>query len=208
MSGDRPTAQAQLKRIRFLGERGMRRASESLTGMLGYTIRLRVTGVTLLAASDLPALAEDSPGEPSVALLVQIIGQGSGRILLLLPVSTVSRVLGVLVGRRVEPRAFTDLERSALQEMGNILASSFLSELGDLTERRLLHSVPLLVLERVPQAIGGLVSAVRALDPSALVVQGRLEDPAGQLRGQVFVVPEIAPPGQSEAPAASGRRSE
>jgi chemotaxis protein CheC len=207
MSEDSPTAQARLKRIRFLGERGMRRASESLIGMLDYTIRLRVTGVTPLAASDLPALADGSLGEPAVALLVQIIGQGSGQILLLLPMPTVSRVLGVLVGRRVEPRAFTDLERSALQEMGNVLASSFLSELGDLTERRLLHSVPRLVIEQVPQAIGEMVRAIRAMDSSALVVQGRLEDPAGQLRGQVFVVPEIAPSGQGGSPAASGRHS-
>jgi chemotaxis protein CheC len=206
MFEENPTAQARLKRIRFLGERGMRRASESLTGMLGYTIRLRVTGVTSMAASDLPSLADGALGEPAVALLVQIIGQGSGQILLLLPVPTVSRVLGVLVGRRVEPRAFTDLERSALQETGNVLASSFLSELGDLTERRLMHSVPRLVVEEVPRAIGELVRAVRAADPSALVVQGRLEDPAGQLRGQVFVVPEILALGQGEAPAATGRR--
>jgi chemotaxis protein CheC len=185
-------SQARLKRIRFLSERGLRRASEALTGMLGYTIRLRVIGVFPLEASELSALAGRSASDQAVALRVLMSGQAGGQLLLLLPESSVSRILGVLVGRRFEPKVFSELERSALQEMGNILASSFMSELGDLVNRRFFHEVPQVALDRIPGVVQDVARWIRTLGETALVVQARIEDPAGQLRGDLFIIPEPA----------------
>lgn len=190
MADPEAASHTHVKRIRFLSERGLRRASEALTGMLGYTSRLRILAVSSLEASDLRSLAERPAGDLAVALRVLMSGQAGGQILLLLPEPTVSRVLGVLMGRRFDSREFSELERSALQEMGNILASSFMSELGDLVNRRFFHEVPQIFLERIPELVGEVVNWVRSLGDEALVVQARLEDPTGQLHGDIFVVPE------------------
>ena len=68
--------------------------------------------------------------------------------------ATALRMLEALLGRAVPRAEFGELERSAIQEIGNILASSFLSELGEATGQRLIPSPPRLLLEDTERVMG------------------------------------------------------
>jgi glycerol-3-phosphate dehydrogenase (NAD(P)+) len=65
-------------------------------------------------------------------LRFQISGETGGQIIILFPVRTIFRMLRLLLGTQEGPRSMSDQERSAVQEVGNILVSAFLSGLGDL----------------------------------------------------------------------------
>jgi chemotaxis protein CheY-P-specific phosphatase CheC len=76
--------------------------------------------------------------------------------------------------------------------VGNIVASSFLSELGDRLGRRVLPSAPEIHLENVPQVVRGVLASVRDLGSDVLVVQAVLEDREGHIQGRIFVVPAVS----------------
>jgi chemotaxis protein CheC len=137
-------------------------------------------------------------------LRIEIRGQGSGWILVLLPLPTVYRFLQVLMGTPAEPRDLTATERSAIQEVGNIVASSFLSELGDRVGRRFLPSAPECYLTGVPEAVRDMLATVQHLGPDALVVRAALEDGEGRIQGRIFIMPDVGAWGPVGSGADSG----
>jgi chemotaxis protein CheC len=181
-----------LTRVWDLSQRSMRRAGESLTLFLGHPVRLAVLDILALPASDLPSLAEENAGGPMAALQCEIVGPAIGSILILFPQSTISRFLRALLGMSAEGRPLTPVEESAILEVGNILSSSFLSEMGDRIGRRLMHSPPEIHFTNIPRLVRELLSSLHLLGSEVLVVQGILEDPERHIQGRFFVVPEIA----------------
>ena len=188
-----------LARIRELSERGLSRAAESLARLLGYPVRFSGPQIQRSRYSTVSDLADAG----SLAdLRIAILGQGSGWILILLPLPTVYRFLQVLMGTPAEPRELTATERSAIQEVGNIVASSFLSELGDRVGRRFLPSAPECYLSGVPEAVRDALASVHRLGPDVLVVQAALEDGEGRIQGRIFIMPDVgawAPVGRGAA---------
>ena len=178
---------ADLSKVRDISERSVRRAEESVRRLLGHSLRLTLRGIHPLST-----LVEDAEGGPMAGLQLQITGQGNGRILILFPLPMVFRFLQVLLGGAAEPRPLREMERSAIQEVGNIMASSFLSELGDLLGRRLLHSSPEMYIENIPQLVRDVATSLRALGSELLVIQGAIEDGDRQPQGRFFFVPEAA----------------
>jgi len=185
-------AHGDLARIRGLSERGLARAAESLGRMLGNPVRFADQEIRSLRSSALPALADAVGGGSPAVLRIEIHGEGSGWILILLPLPTVYRLLQVLMGIPAEPRDLTETERSAIQEVGNIVASSFLSELGDRLGRRFLPSAPEIHLDNVPRVVRGVLACVRDLGSDVLVVQAVLEDRERHIEGRIFVVPAVS----------------
>ena len=181
-----------LARIRRLSEHGLSRAAEALGRMLGHPVGFAVREIRSLRSSALPALADAADGGATAALRIEIRGDGSGWILILLPFPTVYHLLQALMGIPAEPRDLTETERSAIQEVGNIVASSFLSELGDRLGRRLLPSAPEIQLDNVPRVVRGVLASVRDLGSDVLVVQAVLEDREGRIQGRIFVVPAFS----------------
>jgi len=185
-------AHADLGRIRELGERGLARAAESLGRMLGHPVRFAGLEIRSLGSSE-PALPADAAAGFPAALRIEIRGEGSGWILILLSLPTVYRLLQALMGIPAEPRPLTESERSAIQEAGNIVASSFLSELGDRWGRRVLPSAPEIHLDDAPRVVRDVFASARDLGRD-VVVQAALEDRGWGLQGRIFVVPAVSAP--------------
>jgi chemotaxis protein CheY-P-specific phosphatase CheC len=136
-------------------------------------------------------MADDVERRPVAVLQVRIDGDGRGWALILLPRSALYRVLQGLLGTSGEPYDLAEIDLSAVQEFGNVLVSSFLSELGDRFGRRLLPSPPALHLDDVRTPIRDVLAWARALDSEVGVVHARMEAPARRIEGEVFVVLDV-----------------
>ncbi len=192
MTGHGKINQRTLRKLRSLSTRSMRRAGEALTALLNHPVRMEVSGVYRLAADALPDWAAEAGTEGLAGLRIQISGESGGEMVLLFPRRTIYKMLRALLRRPEGERPLSVKEQSAIQEVGNILASSFLSELGDLLGRRLLHSPPELHLANIPQLIQEAVETVKDQGSEVLVVQGLFEDLEQEITGRFFVVPEMA----------------
>src|SRR5438552_1400907 len=89
-----------------------------------------------------------NPQDVVAAVLMHMLGDLTGRTLLLFPESVGRRVCDMLLRRPVGTTAVFDaLEQSCLKEAGNILAGAYLNALSDFMGMLLLPSVPSLVVD-------------------------------------------------------------
>ncbi len=192
MTNQGEISETVLRTLQGVSERSMRRASESLTSLLGLPVRLTVSGIRALPVSALPKLAAVADTGLMAGLRFRITGEGSGHMVILFPLATIFRILRVLVGTSEEPRPLSEEEQSVVQEVGNIVASSFLSGLGDILGRRLMPTPPQVRFDYIPGLMRQVVAEMAPRAPEVLVLQALFEDPEQRIEGRFFVLPEPA----------------
>ena len=199
---------ATLVKLRILSEHSLGRAAQSLTALLGLPVRLAVSRVTTESTVALPRLLTTFDAGIMAGLRFQIAGDLGGQIVILFPPRTIFRMLRLLLGTREGLPSLSSQERSAVQEVGNILVSAFLSELGDLLGKRLLPSPPEIHLDDLKAMVRHVTEELKGQCSEALVVQALFEDPEQGIEGQFFMLPQMASLEAMLHPAESGRRLE
>jgi chemotaxis protein CheC len=138
----------QLDAIREVANIGAAHAATALSQMLGSTIMISVPRITVARLSEVPPVVA-APEEPVAAVLLHMLGDLSGRTLLVFPRDVASRLAGMMLRRPAQAEAaLSDLERSAITEAGNILSSAYLNALSDFMGMVLLPSPPKFTIDR------------------------------------------------------------
>ncbi len=179
-----------MNRLRTLSEQSLERAGGSLGALLGHPVHLAVSELRTLPTRDLAMLTEGTDAVVGGARF-EITGEGRGQMMIVFPLPTLARMLEVLLGR---PRAGSDLgpaEQSAVQEVANIVVSSFLNGLSELLNKRLLPTPPRFQYGSMRELVHGVVDALGPAAQTALVVQAVFKDEGGQVLGRFFVVPRV-----------------
>ncbi len=196
-----------LRQLQDLSTQSMRRASESLAALLGHPVRLSVSDIRAMPTSALPGLVEGSGAVLMAGLGFQIVGEVRGRMIILFPLTTIFRMLQALLGTPGNPRSLSGEEQSAVQEVGNIVASSFLSGLGDLLGKRLMPTPPEFHFDDFPTLMRQVTADLEGQGAEVLVVQALFEDPEQHIEGRFFVLPEVASLAAMFQRAAGDRRA-
>ena len=128
----------ELDTLREIGSIGTGNAATALSGMLGGEVRITMPEVRIMGYNE----AIDWIGGPeaiTAGVLVRLSGEINGIMLSVQQLKFVNLVLEHLVDHKIEDYAdLTDLEKSVLVEVGNIMISTFvnaLSELAGITVR-------------------------------------------------------------------------
>ena len=180
-----------LDQLRLLSQRSLGCAGDSLAALLQHSVQLTVSSIGVVSVSDLTGLLVRDGEARMAGLRFHITGEGAGQIVLLFPLPTIFRMLRVLLGVEEESRSLSGFERSAVQEVGNIVVSSFLSGLGDLVGKRLFHTPPEIHLDDSQGLVREVLANVKEQGAGVLVVQALFEDPERRIEGRFFVLPEF-----------------
>ncbi|MEP7380125.1 MAG: chemotaxis protein CheC [Gemmatimonadota bacterium] len=137
----------QLDALREVANIGAAHAATALSQMTEQTIMIAVPTINITALEDIqPSVAE--PEEPVAAVLMNMLGDLTGKTLLVFPKSTAIRLAELLLRR---PHAgageLTELEQSAIKEAGNILSGAYMNALSDFMGLMLLPSPPALAID-------------------------------------------------------------
>jgi chemotaxis protein CheC len=147
MEDVRDLKESQLDAMREVANIGAGHAATALSQMTNRTIMINVPRVNirpLEAACD----AIGSPDEVVAAILMHMMGDLTGRALLLFPQRSARTLCDFLLRREVgTTQDFGVMEQSALKEAGNILASAYLNALSDFMGMMLVPSIPSLVID-------------------------------------------------------------
>ena len=180
-----------LNRLRSLSQRSLECASDSLAAVLNHPVQLKVSSIGVVSVSDLPGLLGEGGEVRMACLRFHITGEAGGQIVLLFPLPTIFRMLRVLLGVQEESRLLSEYERSAVQEVGNIVVSSFLSGLGDLVGKRLIPTPPEVHLDDSHGLVRQVIANLKEQGSEVCVVQALFEDPERRIEGRFFVLPEL-----------------
>jgi chemotaxis protein CheC len=184
----------QLDALRETANIGAGHAATALSQMTGHTIMIKVPAITVSNMEEVPAqFAPDE--EPVAAVLMHMLGDLSGRTLLVFPRPTVMRLAELMLRRPVGSSvALGELESSAIKEAGNILSAAYMNALSDFLGMILLPSPPSLVID---MSTAVLTSAFGEFSPdpdAILCVESEflLTDTTHSLRGFFLLLPDPA----------------
>jgi chemotaxis protein CheC len=141
-----------------------------------------------------PQVAE--PDEPVAAVLMHMLGDLTGRTLLVFPRRTALRLARLLMRRATdEGRAdFSEMDQSAIKEAGNILSSAYMNALSDFMGMMLLPSPPSLAVDMSNAVLTTTYLQFGSDKDFVFCVESEfyMSDTAEKLRGFFLLLPDSA----------------
>ena len=175
--------------LKEIGNIGAGNATTALAQLLNQKVDMKVPKVALLEFSE---VGEAMGGEEQLmAGIYQLVeGDITGSIMFLLEEKSARTLVSSLMGTPPSEGPFTEMELSALQEIGNIITGSYLSSLSMLTNLKIISSVPAISID-----MAGAIMSVPAIEfgelgDKLLLIQTAFSDDV-QLDGYFILVPDL-----------------
>lgn len=132
----------ELDALKEIGSIGTGNAATALSSMIGKQVRIEVPEVRIMGYNEAIEWI-GGPEEITAGVLVRISGQISGIMLSVQQLDFVNLVLGSMLNKHVEDYdGLHEMECSALVEVGNIMISTFINALSDLSGISIELTVP------------------------------------------------------------------
>ena len=164
-----PLQQDVLKEVTNVGAG---HAATALAQLAGSRIAIDVPQVYVSPLIEIVNRAS-IPGDDVVVVSMRVLGDLVGQILFVMHPKGAGELIDILLRRPAGTSTLTGaMERSGLQETGNILASSFLNALARWMGKILLPSVPTVAIDKadeVVKLVGGQPGEVLAVETSFLL---------------------------------------
>lgn len=183
-------ADFQLDVLREVGNIGAGNAATALAKLLDKQVDMKVPLVKIVPFSE---VAESLGGaeEVVVSVFLRVLGDCHGNMFFMLSVPSAKKMLSRLVGIETDdPESFTEMEMSALQEIGNIMVSSYLSSLGDLTRMSLIPTVPALAIDMTGTILSFGVMEYGQTGDKALLIYTRFLEDELDVEGHFTFIPD------------------
>jgi len=137
----------QLDALREVANIGAGHAATALSQMIGGTIMISVPTINVSRLEEVPPQVS-APEEPVAAVLMHMLGDLTGRTLLVFPKPTAVRLAELMLRRPAGSSVeLGEMEQSAIKEAGNILSSAYMNALSDFMGMMLLPSPPSLAVD-------------------------------------------------------------
>jgi chemotaxis protein CheC len=147
MEDVRALKELQLDALKEVANIGAGHAATALSQMTNRTIMISVPEVNVRPLEEVATLLGPPDGVVA-AVLMQMMGDLTGRTLVLFPEASARRLCDILFRRAPgTTAAFEAMEQSGLKEVGNILVSAYMNALSDFMGMMLVPSVPSLEID-------------------------------------------------------------
>lgn len=151
-------------------------------------------GVPKVNVLEFKELAEVVGGEenPIVGILLHVEGDINGMMMFVLEQSGAHNLVNMLMGRELGGFSeFTEMDMSALNEIGNIISGAYLSSLSTLTNLKIVASVPYMAMD-----MAGAILSVPAIEfgkvgDKALMIQTDFGGEQERVFGYFILIPDI-----------------
>lgn len=175
--------------LKELGNIGAGNATTALAQLLQCKVDMKVPQVRLL---DFNEVGTAIGGEEQIMAGIYLVVEGdiTGSIMFLLERKSASHLVSKLMGIEVSGDEFSEMEISALKEIGNIITGSYLNSLSTLTNLKIYPSVPELSID-----MAGAILSVPAIEfgtigDKILLIQTQFTDDT-DLDGYFILVPDM-----------------
>jgi chemotaxis protein CheC len=180
----------QLDALREVSNIGMGHAATALSQLMGRTIYLNVPEVHMVEISKVPEILGGAE-QMVVGIYLQILGNARGNILMIFPRENAVRMLEKLLGKENgKGSILSEMEVSALKEVGNILASAYLSAMGNLLKMTLIPSVPLLSFDMAGAVVDYVLVDLGTVGDTSLVIETEFAGEDARINGHFFLLPD------------------
>lgn len=190
MSEFKPFADLQMDVLKEVGNIGAGHAATALSKLLDKPVDMMVPKVKMVPFEE---IAESVGGVEQVviAIFLRIEGETPGNMFFILTQESAKRLLSSIVGIEVESEdSYTEMELSALNEIGNILAGSYLSSLADFTNLNMQPTVPSLAIDMAGAILTYGLLQYGQMGDHALLIDTAFLEGKDEVEGHFFLIPD------------------
>ncbi len=176
--------------LKEIGNIGAGNATTALSTMINGKVDMCVPKVALLELKDLPDMVGGAENIV-VGILITLEGEINGMMMFMMEEKPAYHLVNLLMGKSMEDEVFTELEFSALKEIGNIIAGAYLSSMSTLINIRIDASVPYMSIDMA----GGILS-VPAIEfgkvgDKALIIETQFSKDDSDVNGYFILIPTL-----------------
>ena len=184
-------SESDLDRLAEICNIGAGHAAGALGTLVGdIPIRLNVPKVCVVPIQDLPEVIGGSEVIVGAAHLL-IEGPIQGSMLILFHEKSFRQLMGHLLKKNPDSINLKDeMTESTLAEIGNILASSFLDALSQMTKSKLLPSTPRTAFDMAGALLDCILIEIGKVQNDVLFIEVHMEADHEKFYGQLFLIPD------------------
>jgi len=175
--------------LREIGNIGAGNATTAISQLLGSRLNMEVPKVQLMEASELGSAICDEE-ETIVGIFLEVVNDISGSMMFLMKMESAHVIVNKLMMRDPsynEP--FDEMDLSALKEIGNIIAASYLSALSTLTNLRIQPSVPYIAVDMAAAILSVPAIQFGQYGDNALFIETEFGDDK-EMQGYFILMPD------------------
>ncbi len=171
---------------------GSQNAITGLSQMVDQEIEMNAVSARQIPVDDVPDIFGGRE-EVAVAVYLAVTGATEGHIFLVYPPKTAMSLVDLLMGEKPgTTQEITEMEASALGEMGNIMGSFYLNALGDASGLLLLPSPPAVIMDMAGSILDVALADILQESDDALVVEAIFSTKDQHITGNFLVLPSAA----------------
>lgn len=175
--------------LKELGNIGAGNATTALAQMLQCKVDMQVPQVRLL---DFSEVGEVMGGEEQIVVGIYLAVEGdiTGSIMFILEQNAGKALVSKLMGMPASEGEFNEMEISAMKEIGNIITGAYLNSLSQLTNLKMLPSVPDLNIDMLNAILSVPAIEFGIMGDQILLIQTRFTDDV-DLNGYFVLLPDL-----------------
>lgn len=175
--------------LKELGNIGAGNATTALAQMLQCKVDMQVPQVRLLNFSE---VGEVMGGEEQIVVGIYLAVEGdiTGSIMFILEQNAGKTLVSKLMGMPASEGEFSEMEISAMKEIGNIITGAYLNSLSQLTNLKMLPSVPDLNIDMLNAILSVPAIEFGIMGDQILLIQTRFTDDV-DLNGYFILLPDL-----------------
>ncbi len=180
----------QISALKEVGNIGAGNAAIALSQMVEKKVDLSVPRAILVTLTSVPDLV-GGPETAVAGVYLNITGDCSGSILLLLEKDSAGSLASLMVPEELEAPDIDVVKSSALQETGSILSGAYLSALGQLTGLFFKPSVPGFAMDMAGAILDYVLVDLGATEEQVLVVETDFMVSGVTILGHLILFPDL-----------------
>ncbi|MFA4825834.1 MAG: chemotaxis protein CheC [Methanoregula sp.] len=180
----------QMDALQELANIGSAHSATTLSQMLNTNIGMSVPKIDVI---DISKVGEFVTDELTTMVIFELQGDipHGGYLILHFPRDSAKRTANIMEGTSEFDHSFSEMDQSAILEVGNIMISSFLSATSDLIGMVMLPSPPVLVVDMAHAAITSLVAQMTVEVDDVILFRVQLTSDEHKIAGNILIFLEV-----------------
>jgi chemotaxis protein CheC len=175
--------------LKEVGNIGAGHAATALSRILNQPVDMSVPTVSLVPFEEIADRVGGSE-QVVIAVFLRVEGDAPGNMFFIIREDSAKRLLRNLLSIDTEEGVYSDMELSALNEIGNILAGSYLSSLADFTRLTMTPTVPSLAIDMAGAILSYGLLQFGQMGDAALLIETKFLEDRDTVEGQFFLIPD------------------
>ena len=175
----------QLDVLQEVGNIGAGNAATALSELLNEKVDMTVPAVNIVPFDDI--FSKVGVEKVVVSVIVRVLGDIPGNILFTIEKEAAINIISSLIGEKQEQ--ITELGSSALCEIGNIIASSFMNAIAKLTNLTVKASVPAIAIDMMAAILSTTYIESGQFDEYVLDLETQFLQENQKMNGHFYYIP-------------------